>query len=98
MKSITIPRWPLYFLKWTVGITLTGAVLGALIFPLVGLLWNLDYTPLQLAWNGVKILGFFFGIWAPGTALVLTVKKVYEARKAGQLPEEEGAEQSNPST
>ncbi len=82
MKGITLPRWPLYFLKWTVGITLTGAVFGAVVFPLFGLVFNTGYTPAQLVMNGVKIMGFFFGIWAPGTALVLTVKKVYEEKKA----------------
>ncbi len=91
MKQIKIPRWPLYFIKWTVGITLTGTVLGAITFPLAGLLFDTGYTPGQLAMNGIKIGTFFFGIWAPGTALVLTVKKVYEAKKAGDLPEEETA-------
>ncbi|WP_221030060.1 hypothetical protein [Actomonas aquatica] len=94
MTRFKIPRWPFYFLKWMLGITLAGAVLGAIIFPLVGLIFETGYTPSQLVMNGVKTLGFFFGIWAPGTALVLTVKKVYEAKKAGDLPEEETSESS----
>jgi hypothetical protein len=89
MKTPDIPRWPLYFIKWTVGITATGALLGAIVFPLVGLVFDTGRTTSELAWNGIKILGFFFGIWAPGTALVLTVRKVYEAKKAGTLVEEE---------
>ena len=94
MKRIKIPRWPLYFIKWTVGITLTGTVLGALAFPLFGLVFDTGRTLGELAFNGIKVGSFFFGIWAPGTALVLTVKKVYEAKKAGDLPEEETAEPS----
>ncbi|MCC5024212.1 MAG: hypothetical protein J6386_16110 [Candidatus Synoicihabitans palmerolidicus] len=95
MTKVTIPRWPLYFLQWTLGITLTGAVLGGLIFPAVGLFVETGYSPLQLTLNGIKIVGFFFAMWAPGTALVLTVKKVYEARRAGDLPEEEPAHSSD---
>lgn len=92
MKGPSIPRWPLYFLKWTVGITLTGTVVGAVTFPLFGLIFDTGYTSGQLAMNGIKIGSFFFGIWAPGTALVLTVKKVYEAKQAGSLTEEEDSE------
>ena len=91
MKRINIPRWPLYFFKWTIGITLTGAVLGAIVFPLVGVFIDTGRTPLELMINGIKMIGFFFGIWAPGTALVLTVKKVYEAKQASNLIEEETA-------
>ena len=98
MNRFKIPRWPLTFFKWTLGITLTGAVLGAIVFPLFGVVVDTGRTPLELAWQGIKTLGFFFGIWAPGTALVITVKKVYEAKRAGDLPEEELPEDAKPST
>jgi hypothetical protein len=89
MTRPTMPRWPLLFLKWTIGVTALGAVVGAIVFPLVGLIWDTPYTPSELVMNGIKILGFFFGIWAPGIGLVMTVKAVYEAKKAGTLTEEE---------
>lgn len=86
MKLPFSARWPLYFLQWTLGITLLGAIMGAVVFPVVGVIWETGYTPLQLALNGVKILSFFFGIWAPGIGLVLTVKAAYEARQTGGSP------------
>lgn len=95
MTRFKIPRWPLTFFKWTLGITLTGAVLGALIFPLFGVFVDTGKTPLELTIQGIKTLGFFFGIWAPGTALVITVKKVYEAKRAGTLTEAEDVDNAS---
>ena len=84
MKGISLPPWPRYFFKWTLGICAAGVLIGAITFPLVGLFVETGYTFAQLTLNGIKIMGFFFSIWAPGTALVLTVKKVYEAKQSEQ--------------
>jgi Zn-dependent protease with chaperone function len=75
-------HWSLYFLTWTLGLTALGALLGLVLFPLVGWGVGLNRTPGDLALAGIRILGFYFGIWAPGIALVVTVKREYEARRA----------------
>lgn len=81
MKPPRRLHWSLYFLAWTVGICVAGLVLGALSFPVVGMLVDTGLTGLELTRNGIRILGFYFSMWAPGVALVLTVKREYEARR-----------------
>ena len=73
-------HWALHFLVWTAGTIAVGAALGTVIFPLVGWLAGLEHTPGNLALTGARTLGFYFMIWAPGLALVLTVKNEYERR------------------
>ena len=75
-------HWLWYGLGWILAICLVGVVLGATIFPLVGVFFDTGYESRELALNGIRILGFYFSIWAPGVALVLTVKREYEARRA----------------
>ncbi len=82
MKVSALLRWPLYFLAWTLGITALGVIVGAVVYPIIGLAFSLDYTLRELVLNGIKAIGFYFGIWAPGIALVMTVKKAYETNKA----------------
>ncbi|MCF3649763.1 hypothetical protein [Synoicihabitans lomoniglobus] len=74
-------RWLGYFIIWTLGITVVGAVLGSVVFPVAGLFFETERSASEMSVFGIKTLGFYFGIWAPGTALVLTVKKAYEANK-----------------
>ena len=57
-------HWSLHFLVWTAGVTALGAVLGAIVFPLFGLLSDTDKTPGELMVTGMRILGFYFLIWA----------------------------------
>lgn len=97
MTLSSLGRWAGYFLAWTVGITLAGMLLGLLVFPLVGLFADTGRSAGQLAVTGVKTLGFYFGIWAPGTALVFTCKRAYESRSnatatAADLTPESGRE------
>jgi O-antigen ligase len=74
-------HWSLIFLVWTGGIIGLGAVLGALLFPLAGLIFQTDKSGVPLAVFGARTLGFYFMVWAPGIALVLTVKNEYERRQ-----------------
>jgi len=74
-------HWSLYFLVWTTGIIALGAVLGALLFPLTGLVFETEKSAAQLAVFGARTLGFYFMVWAPGISLVLTVKNAYERRQ-----------------
>ena len=69
-----------FFLVWTIGITAAGAVVGAVAYPVGGLLFGLDATPGQLAVKGLRELAFLAFIWAPGTALVLTIHRAYRAK------------------
>lgn len=71
-------HWSLYFLSWTGGVIAAGTVLGAVLFPLIGKLIGAQFTVGELALTGAKTLGFYFMLWAPGLALVLTVKRAYE--------------------
>jgi hypothetical protein len=73
-------HWSLYFLFWVAVIVVTGAVLGAVSFPLAGWVLRLKQPAGQLARQGASTLGFFFLIWAPGTAVVLCVMRAYRRR------------------
>lgn len=75
-------HWSLHALILIAGITALGAVLGAVVFPLWGLVFKLERSAGELAIFGARTLGFYFLIWAPGVALVLGVKRAYEARQA----------------
>lgn len=55
------------------GITATGALVGGMVFPLVGGLAGLDYRFREMIWNGVTDGGFYALIWAPGISLVACV-------------------------
>jgi hypothetical protein len=44
------------------------------------LFFHTGRTPWQLVGNGVRIGGFYFAIWAPGTAVVLCVMRAYRRR------------------
>jgi hypothetical protein len=73
-------HWSLYFLFWTAVIGAAGAGLGAVLFPLAGSLFQTGHTAAQLATMGARIGGFYFLIWAPGTAVVLCVIRAYRRR------------------
>lgn len=85
-------HWALYFLIWTLGLIATGAVLGMLIYPLLGRVAGLNRASGELALTGLRTLAFYFLMWAPGIALVVTVKREYEARQATRLRFESPAE------
>ena len=59
------------FVWVTALITFVGAILGAAIWPLTGLALGSRHEPWQLALTGVRTLGFYFFIWAPGTGIVI---------------------------
>jgi hypothetical protein len=64
-------------------ITSVGAILGAAIWPLVGL-WTGSREPLwSLALAGVRTLGFYFFIWAPGTGIVIATIREHRRRQSG---------------
>lgn len=72
----------LRFLAWLIGVIAIGIVLGALSFAVLGPLFTLAYSTTELARLGAQKIGFLAMIWAPGVALVMTVKHAYEQRRS----------------
>ena len=58
------------FLLTVLGLCALGALLGALVFPLVGPVDGTLKTREELVVLGARTGGFFFMVWAPGLALV----------------------------
>lgn len=70
-----------FIAAWTIAITGAGALLGGIIFPLVGLIVDRDTTLAAMALSGARNLGFFAFVWAPGTAIVLAFRHAFRRRK-----------------
>ena len=68
------------FLFTVIGIVALGALLGAIIFPLVGRLIGSHKTTAELVVFGARTLGFYFFVWAPGIALVREFMRAAAAR------------------
>ena len=64
-------------------ITGVGAILGAVIWTLVGVWTDSQQPPWALALTGVRTLGFYFFIWAPGTGLVVATICEHRRRQTG---------------
>src|SRR5512141_1280034 len=94
---MTVPRQVRQFIVVTVWvtalITTTGAILGAAIWPLAGLLAGATTRPDALVLTGARTLGFYFFLWAPGTGLVVALMREWRRRH----PEGDGkASQTTP--
>lgn len=76
-----VTRWLLLWLVWTCGIVLAGALLGAVLFPLLGRLGGSSKDLGALALLGVRNLGFYAFVWAPGAAIVLVVMDEAKRRR-----------------
>ncbi len=63
-------------------ITAVGAILGAAIWTLVGAWSGSPQEPWALALTGIRTLGFYFFIWAPGTGIVIATIREYRRRHA----------------
>lgn len=62
------------FLLLVAGLCLTGALLGAGLYTVGGLLLGLDRTPASLAAQGAREIAFWLGVvWGPGLSIVLCV-------------------------
>ena len=71
-------KWGTHFLVYTAGFIALGALLGALLFPLAGLLLGMDLTISQMIVNGARDGGFYFCMWGPGLAFLYTVMQVHD--------------------
>lgn len=67
-----------YFVFYSVCILLIGSVLFGCLFVILGLIWT-DYSPQELLHKGLSVGFRYAGVWAGGSALVLTVIRL--ARK-----------------
>lgn len=70
-----------WFFRWlalVLIITAGGAVIGAVLFSVVGLAFQMDYRLSELLRNGLRDGGFYAFIWAPGVSFVLCVMKAYK--------------------
>lgn len=78
-------RWALaglyYFIYYVGCILLTGSVLFAVLFLALGLVFS-PYTAKELLYKGLSVGFRYAGVWAGGTALVLTVKKIIEKNQS----------------
>jgi len=67
-------------------ITATGAILGAGIWPLVGLVAGSIQHPNDLVLTGAKTLGFYFFLWAPGSGIVVAAVREWRRRHPESPP------------
>ncbi len=65
-------------------ITGVGAILGAAIWTLVGAWTGSSQEPWALALTGIRTLGFYFFIWAPGTGIVIATIREYRRRHSAE--------------
>jgi len=71
-----------YVLLWSVVITTGGAIVGAIVFPIVGTLAGMDMTAAAMALSGARQIGFLTFIWAVGIAIVMAFQHAYRCRQA----------------
>ncbi len=71
-----------YVALWSALITLGGAVVGAIIFPLVGTLADVAMSARDMALSGARQLGFLAFIWAVGIAIVMAFQHAHRRRQA----------------
>ena len=83
MKPRSRFQWAGLFLLFTVEISAIGALTGGVLFPLVGMLIDAERGWAELTMLGIRNIGFWFFIWAPGIALVRCVMRAYRERHRG---------------
>lgn len=81
-------RWALaglyYFVYYVGCILLLGSSLFAFLFLGLGAAFS-NYTPHALLLKGLSVGFRYAGVWAGGTALVLTIQKLAQKRKKPPL-------------
>jgi hypothetical protein len=80
--------WVRLWHGWVVLMVLAGAVLGALLFPLGGLVFGVDLSIGRFVLAGLRDGAFYAFIWAPGISLILCFMLGYERarRVSGRDP------------
>lgn len=81
-----------YVLGWSLLITLGGGLVGAIVFPIVGLLAGYEATVPAMIWSGAWQIAFLTFIWAFGGAIVMAFNHAHRRRSAAGPPPEAGAD------
>jgi hypothetical protein len=79
-RALQDSHWAVYFAAWILGLVLLGTVLGAIFFPLGGLLLHAERSPATLLIRGARFGSFYFLIWAPAIALAASVMRAYRRK------------------
>lgn len=78
----TAAYWMSLFLSYTLSIILVGAIVGAILYPLVGSLLRFNYSLMFMTQKGMADLSFFALVWAPGGAIVLCFIKAHRKKES----------------
>lgn len=70
--------WFVLFVALTVA---CGALVGAILFPLSGLVFGDSRPVAALIWAGMKTFGFWALVWAPGISIVLVFVRAARRNK-----------------
>lgn len=70
-----------FVLLWSTLITLGGAFVGAVAFPLIGTLAGVAMGTGDMALSGARQLGFLAFIWAVGIAIVMAFQHAHRRRQ-----------------
>lgn len=63
-------------------ITAGGAIVGAIVFPIIGLIAAMPGGPTAHMLAGIKNLGFLTFVWAPGISIVLAFDHAYKRHRS----------------
>lgn len=84
MKRRSWLEWIGLFLLLTIEVTAIGALAGAITFPIVGGFIGAERGWAELTILGIRNIGFWFFIWAPGVALVRCIMRAHDDRHPGR--------------
>lgn len=73
-----------HVIVYTLGMVALGALLGSLLFPLIGSLLGMKLTVSEMIVNGARDGGFYFFMWGFGLAIVYTAMQIHD-RVTGQV-------------
>ena len=76
--------WASLFVGYMLVIIIAGAIVGALFYPLAGILFGMNYSILFMTQKGIADLAFLALIWAPGSAIVLCFIKAHHYKRSGK--------------
>ena len=77
----TIIRWLVIWILFVTLICGAGALVGGILFPIVGLILGMKLSVVEMIKNGLFDGVFLAGIWAPAVSLVVCLMKSREAKR-----------------
>ena len=85
MRARSNQSWSFHFLRLLIILPAGGVLLGAIGFPLLGIVVQHDMPPFELALIGAKWLGLAAGFLAPPYALFATARAITNSRQPTDL-------------